>query len=234
MTEIDFAVAFLLIISILTYSIVSVSNKLSNDFNLFTEKKLEESVSSFSKQLLKIQDEKSLISNFKKIQVSFQEIGSYSHTENLNITITPLVSKIHVYDNHLNEVPSTVLNNVYNVIVSFNLDFLPNEKRYVNIFYDDVPTSNIAYTSNGNNIAGIILSEEDVYVLSQERCSNLRALSYEETRSKFNLLDNFNISECNHGYSPPDTANVIVKSVPVLIEKSDGTLLVDFVRIKVW
>jgi len=234
MTEIDFAVAFLLIISVLTYSIVSVSNKLSNDFNLFTEKKLEESVSSLSKQLLKIQDEKSLISNFKKIKVSFQEIGSYSHTENLNITITPIVNKIHVYDNYLNEIPSTVLNNVDNVIVSFNLDFSPNEKKYVNIFYDDVPTSSIDYTSDENNITSIILSEEDVYVLSQQRCSNLKALSYEETRNKFGLLDNFNISGCDYGYAAPDTANIIVKSVPILIEKSDGTLYMDFVRLKVW
>lgn len=234
MTEIDFAVAFLLIISVLTYSIISVSNKLSNDFNLFTEKKLEESASSFSKQLLKIQDEKSLISNFKKIKVSFQEIGSYSHTENLNITITPIVNKIHVYDNYLNEIPSTVLNNVDNVIVSFNLDFSPNEKKYVNIFYDDVLTSSIDYTSDENNITSIILSEEDVYVLSQQRCSNLKALSYEETRNKFGLLDNFNISGCDYGYAAPDAANIIVKSVPILIEKSDGTLYMDFVRLKVW
>jgi hypothetical protein len=234
MTEIDFAVAFLLIISVLTYSIVSVSNKLSNDFNLFTEKKLEESTSSFSKQLLKIQDEKSLISNFKKIQVSFQEIGSYSHLENLNITITPFVDKIHVYDNYLNEIPSTVLNNVDNVIVFFNLDFSPNEKKYVNIFYDDVPTSSIVYTSDENNITSIILSEEDIYVLSQQRCSSLKALSYEETRNKFGLLDNFNISGCDYGYAAPDTANIIVKSVPILIEKSDGTLYLDFVRMKVW
>jgi light-regulated signal transduction histidine kinase (bacteriophytochrome) len=233
MTEIDFAVAFLLIISVLTYSIVSVSNKLSNDFNLFTEKKLEESASSFSKQLLKIQDEKSLISSFKKIQASFQEIGSYSHTESLSITITPLVDKIHVYDNYLNEIPSTVSNNVDNVTISFNLDFLTNEKKYVNIFYDGT-SSNIAYTSDENNITSTILSEEDVYILSQQRCSGLKALSYEETRDKFGLLDNFNISECDHGYTAPDTANVIVKSVPVLIEKSDGTLYLDFVRVKVW
>jgi hypothetical protein len=120
------------------------------------------------------------------------------------------------------------------VIVFFNLDFSPNEKKYVNIFYDDVPTSSIVYTSDENNITSIILSEEDIYVLSQQRCSSLKALSYEETRNKFGLLDNFNISGCDYGYAAPDTANIIVKSVPILIEKSDGTLYLDFVRMKVW
>lgn len=234
MTEIDFAVAFLLTIIVLTYSIVSVSNKLTNDFNLFTEKKLEESASSISEQLLKIQDEKSLISNFRKIQASFQEIGSYSHIENLNITITPYVNKIHVYDNFLNEISSTILNNGNNVTVSFNLDFSPNEKKYVDIFYNDALSNNIAYTSDASDIASIILSEENVYVLSQDRCSSLKSLDYEIAKNNFGFLDEFNISECDYGSTMPATANIIVKSVPVLIEKSDGTLYSDFVRIKVW
>lgn len=234
MTEIDFAVAFLLIITVLTYSMVSVSNKLTNDFNLFTEKKLEESASSLSNQLLEIQDEKSLLSNFKKIQASFQEIGSYSHAETLSVTITPYVNKTYVYDNFLNKIPSTVLNNGDSVTISFNLNFAPSEKKYVNIFYDDVPTSRIAYNSTDNNVTGIILSEEDVYVLSQKKCLDLKSLSYEETRSKFGILDNFNISECDYGYATPVTSNIIIKSIPVIIERPDGTLYLGFVRVKVW
>lgn len=234
MNEIDFAVAFLLMILILTYSVMSVSNKLANDFNLFSEKKLEESASSISKQLLEMQDEKSLISNFKKIQASFQDIGSYSHTETLSITITPFVDKIHVYDNSFNEIASTIVNNGNNASVSFSLGFLPNEKKYVNIFYDDAPTSSIAYTNEDNNISSVILSEVDVYVLSQQRCSNLKTLSYQDAKSKFGFSNNFNITGCDYGLSIPVTADVIVKSVPALIERSDGTLYSDFVKIKVW
>jgi hypothetical protein len=237
MSQIDFAIAILMMISVLTYSLLSVSNKLTNDFNTFTAKKLEESASSLSKQLFKIQDNKSLIANFKKIQASFLEIGSYTHIETLNVTITPVVSKIHVYDNFLNEITFALLNNGDNVTVSFDLTFSPNEKKYVNIFYDDVPTTNIDYTSNITeaNVTSIILSEEDVYVLSKQRCSNLKALSYEEAKNRFGFLDNFNIfNECAYGTEMPFTANIIIKSMPLLIERTDETLYSNFVKLKVW
>lgn len=237
MSQIDFAIAILIMISILSYSVVSVSSKLTSDFNIFTSKKLEESASSFSKQLFKIQDNKSLIANFKKIQASFLEIGSYSHMETMNVTITPIVNKTHVYDNFLNEISSTNLSSGNNITVSFNLSFSPNEKKYVNIFYDDVPTSDITYTSNvtETNVTSVILSEEDVYVLLQQRCSNLKTLSYEEAKNRFGFLDNFNIfNECAYGAEMPFTANVIIKSMPLLIERTDETLYSNFVILRVW
>ena len=235
MSQIDFAVAILLMISVLTYSVISVSSKLTNDFNTFTAKKLEESASSLSKQLFKIQDNKSLVSNFKKIQASFQEIGGYQHMETMNVTITPVVNKIHVYDNFLNETQSVNSSNTDNITVSFNLSFSANEKKYVNIFYDDVPTNKINYTSNitETNVTSVILSEEDSYVLSQQRCSNLKALSYEEAKNKFGFSDNFRISECEYG-GEPSLSNIIVKSIPLLIENSTGTLYSNFVKLKVW
>jgi hypothetical protein len=237
MSQIDFAIAILLMISVLTYSVISVSNKLTNDFNIFTAKRLEESASSLSKQFFTIHDGNSLISNFKKIQVSFKEIGSYSHSEALDITITPVVGKIHVYDSFLNEIPSSISDNANNVTVSFDLIFSPDERKHVNIFYDDVPSTKITYTSDilETNVTSVILSEEDVYVLSQERCSELSFLSYEEAKNKFNFFDNFRItSGCVYGSEIPVMANVIVKSFPLLIEDGDETLYIDFARLKVW
>ena len=235
MSQIDFAIAILLMISILTYSVVSVSNKLSNDFDLFTSKKLEESASSLSKQLFETQDNKSLISNFKKIQVSFLERGSYSHTEVLNLAIAPVVSKIHIYDNLFNEIQTTVSNDGAKVNVSFILTFSPNEGKYLNIFYEGAPTTSIAYTNDEiqNNISSVILSEEDVYVLSKQKCSNLRNLNYDDARNQFGFLNDFKISECDYGIEAP-TTNVIVKSVPLLIEKQDETLYSNFVKLEVW
>lgn len=236
MNQIDFAIAFLVMITVLMYSILSVSSKLNNDFNTFTANRLEESASSLSKQLFKIQDNKSLISNFRKIQASFNDIGDYPHTEIINVTIMPVVNKIHVYDNFLNEIPSTNIIDGIRVNISFSLSFSPNEKKYVNIFYDDISTSNIAYTSNvtETNITSIILSEEDVYVLSQQRCSNLKALSYEDAKNRFGFLDNFNISECNYGEIMPLTANIILRSMPLIIENSTGTLYSNFIKLRVW
>jgi hypothetical protein len=238
MSQIDFAVAFLLMITVLTYSFLSVSNKLTNDFNTFTAKKLEKSASSLSKQLFEIQDNKSLISNFKKIQVSFIEIGGYQHTETMNVTITPVVGKIHVYDNFLNETSSTNTSDGNNITISFNLGFSPNEKKYINIIYDDIPTNKITYTSNitTTNVTSIILSEEDYKVLSQDKCSILKSLSYEEAKNQFGFSDNFesNITECEYGGKMPSQSNIIVKSVPLIIEQSNGTLYSNFVKLKVW
>jgi hypothetical protein len=236
MSQVDFAIAILLMITVLTYSLISVSNKLTNDFNLFTSKRLYESEYSLSRQLFNIQDNKSLISNFKKIQVVFQEIGGYQHTETMNVTITPAISKIHVYDNFLNEILSTSINNGNNVTVSFNLDFSSNEKRYVNIIYDDVPTNKITYTSNiiQTNVTSIILSEEGFQVLSQGRCSNLNALSYEEAKNQFGFYDNFNIEGCNYGGNVPLSSNILIRSIPLIIENNYGTLYSNFVKIRVW
>jgi hypothetical protein len=234
MSQIDFAIAILMMISILTYSVISVSSKLSNDFNLFTAKKLEESASSISKQLFNIQDSKSLISNFKKIQVSFKEIGSYPHTETLTISAIPVVNKIHVYDIFFNEIPSTTSDDGTKVNISFSLSFSSNENKYVNIFYEGIPTNNIDYTSSENNITSVILSEEDVYVLSKEKCSILKSLSYNEARDQFGFLNNFNVSECDYGIEIPLTTNVIAKSIPLLVERQDETLYPSFVKLKVW
>jgi len=238
MSQIDFAIAILMMISILTYSVVSVSSKLSNDFNLFTSKRLEESASSLSKQLFEAQDDDSLISNFKKIQISFQEIGGYQHSspEQLNITITPVVNKIHVYDDLFNEIEPTISDDGIRVSISFSLSFSSNEKKYVNIFYEGTPTSNIDYTNNEleNNITSVILSEDDVYVLSKQKCSRLKNLNYNEARNQFGFLNNFNVSECDYGIQTPLATNVIVKSTPLLVEGQDGALYSRFVKLKVW
>jgi len=236
MSQIDFSIAILIIISVLTYSVISTSNKLNSDFNTFESKRIGESASALSKQLFNVEDSKSLISSFKKIQVSFQEIGGYPHTAQMNITITPVVSKIHVYDNSLNEIPSTNSSNGNNITVSFELSFNPNERKYVNIFYDGIPTTKINYTSNitETNVTSIILSEEDVYVLSQERCINLKSLSYEEAKNRFGFSDDFRISECEYGKEVPATSNVVVESVPLLVEKTDGTLYSNLVKLRVW
>ncbi|MFH1229088.1 MAG: hypothetical protein V1678_01530 [Candidatus Aenigmatarchaeota archaeon] len=233
MSQVDFAVAFLLIISVITYSVASTSNKLTGDFAVFSEKTLGESASYLSKQMLDVHDQNSLVSNFRKIQASFSEVGMYPHTETISMTVTPVLSKVHVYDRFWNEISATISSNGVNETISFSLDFSSAEKKHVNIFYDGAATSGIDY-AGATNITGIILSEEDVYVMSQQRCSNLKNMTYNEARSKFGFTENLNISECDYGLSPPSSANVIVKSIPVLAEKEDGTIYASFVRIKVW
>jgi hypothetical protein len=59
-------------------------------------------------------------------------------------------------------------------------------------------------------------------------------LSYDDARDQFGFSNNFKISECEYGSEAPLTANVIVKSIPLLVEKQDGTIYSNFVKLKVW
>lgn len=234
MNQIDFAVAFLLLISVLTYSFLYVTSNLSKDFGFYETKRLEQSAEALLKQLFYIKNEKSLITNFKKAQVLFTEVGGYSHSETLNITIKPAVEKVHVYDNFFNEIQSTKIESEDNVTISFELDFLPKEKKYVNIFYEG-KADEITYSiAEENDIVSIILFEENVYVLSQERCLELKSLSYENAKNRFGFLDDFNINGCDYGQAIPTTTNVIVKSIPILIEKDNEKIYPSIVRLKVW
>jgi hypothetical protein len=180
-----------------------------------------------------------LISDFKKIQIVFEEIGGYPHSnEQLNISITPIVNKIHVYDRSMNEITSNTFTSSDNITVYFHLDFLPNEKKYVNIFYYGNPTTTIDYINNylDNNITGRIISEEDVAVLSKEKCSKLKALSYEDVRNVFGFTDNFRIQsdECEYGQEQPIT-NIIKKAVWLFIEnKTDERIYSGYVKLLVW
>lgn len=239
MTQIDFAVGLLLTLIVVTYSTLSISSVVSNDFNFFTSKRLDQSASSLYKQLFEIQDNKSLISNFKKIQVEFIDIGGYPHTERLNITISPIVNKIHVYNKSMSEIPSNKFTTTENITVSFLVPMHANGKTYMDIFYYGSPTSKIVYTSNilETNVTARILSEEDVAVLSKERCSNLKALSYQEARSSFGFIDNFKIdsNDCKYGEEPSTTSSVVIKFIYMLIEnKTDESLYSGNIKLSVW
>jgi len=237
MAQIDFAVAFIVIFAMIVYSVFIVSSTIIKDFNYFTAKEIEKSEDSLSKQLFETLDNKSLISNFKKVQILFEETGGYSHTENLKISIKPIMSKIHVYNQSMNEIPSSTFTTGDYVNVTFDLGFSANQKRYVNIFYFGGKTDDIAYNNNitETNVTARILSEEDVVVLSQDKCNFLKSLSYEEAKSNFGFIHNFRINDyCVYGEEPPFAANIIVKSIPLLVERVDETVYPENITLKVW
>ena len=124
------------------------------------------------------------------------------------------------------------------VNVTFDLEnILANEKRYVNIFYFGYKTDEIVYNNNitETNISARILSEEDVVVLSLDKCSYLQGLTFDETKNNFGFIHNFRIDNyCEYGEEPPFAANIIVKSVPLLVEQVDGTIYPEYITLKVW
>jgi len=163
MSHIDFVIAFVLMISIIFFVVLFISNSFSTELSAFTINELKESSYYFEKQLFEILDNKSLISDAGEIQVVFEEIGVYSHTEEIRVSIEPLVSKLHVYDTSMNEIASTSAPSGDNVILSFWLTFSSNEKKRVNIFYFGDSITDINYlTPPENNVTARMLSEKRV------------------------------------------------------------------------
>jgi hypothetical protein len=236
MTQIDFGVAFFLLVTIIIYSISVVSANITNDFNYFNSEKVEKAASTIESNLFDVKDTNSLVSEFKQIQISFDEVGGIPHTTTLDIQIMPEVSKVHVYDKTYNEITSAVTSLSGQTNVSFDLDFLAFETKYVYIAYEGINTSSIDYTSDvsANNVTAVIVSEKEIYVLSQAKCSQLQSMSFDESKNLFGFTESFRISnECIHGPQPP-SANVIVNNIPILKEQSDGTIQSTKIQLVVW
>jgi hypothetical protein len=237
MAQVDFAIAFVVIFTMIAYSIFIVSSTITKDFNYFNIKEIEKSQESLSKQLFETLDSKSLISNFKVVQISFEEIGAYQHTETLNISIKPIMGKIHVYNQTIHEIASSNSTTGEYVNISFDLDFSANQINYVKIFYFGNNTDEIIYNNNitQTNVTARILSEEDVPVLSQDKCNSLKGLDYDAARNNFGFIRRFRIdNHCVYGEEPPVAANIVVKSISLFVEKTDETIYPELVTLKVW
>jgi len=236
MGHIDFVIAFILMISIIFFVVLFISNSFSTELSAFTINELKESSYYFEKQLFEILDNKSLISDAGEIQIVFEEIGGYGHTEEIIISIEPLVSKLHVYDTSMNEIPSTSTPSGDSITLSFWLTFSSNEKKRVNIFYFGDSIKNIDYTSVANNITARMISDKRVNVVSQEKCSQLNNIPYEQTKENFGFEHQFqiNLTDCNYGQGTSGRGNIIISSVPVLLEKSDGLISAETAKLMVY
>lgn len=227
MAQVDFAVAFVVIFIMVSYAAFFVSNTMSKEFSYFNLKELEESGDSISNHLFYTADSKSLVTSFKKMQIVFEEVGDYSHTEGIVLSITPLVEKIHVYNASMVEIISSYSGGN----LSFDLSFSSNQKNYVDVFYKGEVTG-VSYVSD-NNITAKVLYEEEIAVLSQEKCDQLKALLYDDAKSIFGTTNNFRLEGyCSYGETPPADANVVVKMIPAIIE--DSGLHAEYVILKVW
>lgn len=228
MAQIDFAVAFVVIFMMVSYAVFFVSNTMTKDFEHFRTMEIEKSQESLSNQLFYTGDN-SLVSNFKIAHLLFEEMGGYQHTENIVININPIVDKIHVYNTTMAEISSSISSGN----VSFDLTFSENQKRYVNIIYSGNADS-MTYNQE-NNATAAILFEEDIAVLSQDKCNALKSLPYDEAKNIFGFVNDFRIDNyCIYGENPPVDADIIVKSVPILVENQDSTIYPGYVTLKVW
>ncbi|NIO44536.1 MAG: hypothetical protein GTN36_03215 [Candidatus Aenigmarchaeota archaeon] len=236
MSNVDFTIGFVLIISAIFLIIYFTSNSISNNVVDLSINEIEESSISLEKYLFEINDEKSLISTIRGLQATLTEVNNTDHAEEIRISIKPQISKVKVYDNLTNEIPSTSSHPPGETILSFLQDFKANEKKRVNVFYFGSKITDIDYISTENNISLRILSDKELNVVSQEKCSNLKTRPYEDTRADFGFQNYFrlDLADCSYGPEPSITANIILKNIPVLFEDSDGVLEAKIARLRTW
>jgi len=236
MSQIDFTIGFVLIISTMFLIIYFISNSISNNVSDLSINELEESSISLEKYLFEINDDKSLISTVRELQAILTEVNNTAHIEEIRISIKPQVNKVKVYDTSMNEITSTPSQLPGETILSFDLSFTPNEKKRVNIFYFGDSVTNIDYLTTENNITLRILSDKELNVVSQEKCSNFKSSSYENTKKNFGFQNQFrlDLDDCSYGPEPSITANIILKNIPVLFEDSNNLLSAKIARLRVW
>lgn len=235
MSHIDFAIGFVLIISTISVLIYFVTNSISNNINDFRADEVRESSISLERYLFDINDDKSLVSTFRELQGVLTESNHTDHTEQMIISIKPQVNKVKVYNDSMDEIISSSSQLPGETRVSFTLDFVANEVKRFSIFYNGSSVDDIDYLTPNNNITLRILSDKELNIVTQEKCSALKSLSYDNVKKMFGFKNNFrlDLENCNYG-SQPIAGNIIVRNVPVIFESSNGLLSSNMAKLSVW
>ncbi len=249
MTQTDFAIAFGILIVIVFFVMSYTTNNFTNELDILKTSELRQASYGLGKQLLGTTGYPpnwykttpiilGLEGTVNKIQTIYEEVGDYEHKEKVKVSIfyTEIEGDPHVYDLFMNEVPSEIEYVGNKVMITFELEFIPLEKKRINIFYFGDST-NIEYSSNPTetNITGRILSEQPMSVIQQEKCYSLGNIGYENIRDLVGFEHQFRIdlTDCSYGLNAPD-ADVVVTTFPVLIERSDGLISAEIARVSVW
>lgn len=234
MSHIDFAVGFFLIISTMFMIIYFISNSISNSVAVIGTNELRESSLSLEKGFFEVNDDKSLISIQRELQMVLNEVNGTDHDAEIRLSIRPQISKVKVYDSFFNEIASTSQQLSGETLLSFSMFFDANEKKNLNVFYSGNSVDDIDYLSTDNNITIRILSDKEVNVVSQEKCLKLQAEPYQNVREMFGFNHDFRIDleECSYGPMQL-SSNILLRNVPVIFE-SDGLLKPKIARLVVW
>jgi hypothetical protein len=223
MTEVDFAIAFLLIISVITYSVVAVSDRLSSNFATYSEKRIEAAADSLSSQIF---SEDGLMQRFDKIQLRIREIGNFDHVERVTFGL-PGALKIHAYNSTMDEIESTV--SAENVTIVRSLR--SGQSEYIDVIYEGNVSSISVYAPA--NVSVTVVFGGEIIALSYAKCQELKSMNYTDAKTRFGFNDYFSLSLCDYGPSPPNT-NIVARSMPLMYEDSDGTMRYAVSRLRVW
>jgi hypothetical protein len=234
MTHVDFVIGFVLMLSTIFLIIYFVSSSISNNVNQMRTNEIRESSITLEKYLFGINSDGSLIESVNELQATLTETNGTSHSEEITLSIKTQADKVKVYDNLWSEIASSSSQLPSETLLYFTLDFNPNEKKAVKIIYFGNGAGDIE--ASANNISVRVLSEKKINMVTQERCSDLQGVSYDNFRSTFDFRRQFRLDSeaCSYGSNPPLTTSIIVRNVPIIFEDSDGLLKTGLARLSVW
>ena len=230
MTEVDFVISTVIIISVISFAIFYSTTNFSNQTKDLEVQNLEKASLYLSNQI-----ESKLAQSFGVVQSIYKENGGYAHREKIKLTLKPAgLQKLHVYDKTWNEIPAVIKQKNGGVDIDFDLSFNANENKEVKIVYYGPSIIDIEYKAP-KDISAKILSEKTINLISQTKCSEFKTKPYDQAKVDLNSDTNFkiNITDCTFGLEPPN-ATVVIATKPFLIENSNGLVIAESSRIIVW
>lgn len=213
MTQIDFIMAIVITLGVITFSIYYVSTDFTNQMNEMSITELKSSADVLENQLM--QD---ITEDMTVRKIRFEEISGKEHTESIVfISLGMIKDEYKVYEGK-----NLITSGIGTVTIPITL--APNQVRYFDVYYSGV--RGIRDITGDNNVTVRALSEQLYSVVSEDLCKKIK---YDEMRKIINHNFKIKIGTCDIGLEPPKET-IIVNSFPVVLKTMESTTA----KIMVW
>ncbi|MBU3896685.1 MAG: hypothetical protein KJ697_02005 [Nanoarchaeota archaeon] len=213
MTQIDFIMAIVVTLGVISFSIYYVSADYTNQMNEMNIIELKASADVLQNQLM--QD---ITEDMTLRKVRFEEISGETHTESIVfVSLGMIKDEYKVFEGK-----NLITSGTGTITIPITLS--PNQIRYFDVFYSGV--RGIRGIIGDNNVTVRALSEQTYLAVSEDLCKNI---DYDKLRKSINNEFKIMIGSCEIGLEPPQET-VVVNSFPVVLKSLESTSA----KIMVW
>ena len=220
MSQVDFIIAIVIIIGVISFSIYFVTGHFSTQLDQMNVLELKQSAKLLENKIF----ENILKDDLNMIKVGFEEIGGYAHKEQIILTVAEDSSKLsqhftQMYDKDFNLIDLT-----------FDLTLEANQTEQYYIFSSE----NMTDVSHNvvPNITIRALVQQDYPVVYLGNCDNI---DYDIVREEIGHNFKIKAGSCEQGLEPPEVT-VVARTVPVILrhELKEPAIEKTFANIMVW
>ncbi|MDD5416822.1 MAG: hypothetical protein PHU12_02490 [Candidatus Aenigmarchaeota archaeon] len=199
MTQVDFIMAIVITIGVISFSIYYVSNDFANNMNDISLIELRSSADVLENKILHdITEQAGLMKS------RFEETSGDAHTETVNINMNKKI------DYFVYEGDRLIASGSKNSII-ITVSLAANQIRYFDIYYSG--STNVRSIMGNKDISVRILSEQPYEVASEDKCSKL---NYNQIRDFVGHDFKLKIGTCEIGLNPPEET-IVSRSFPVVL-----------------